>query len=614
MSLILNRIYFLAIGMLFFSFQLQAQSPNGIIRCGHDLRDSLLHSKNNQLDEQRAHFEKLLQQTTKSKHNQKATALSSTEVITIPVVVHVIHDNSFGTIGGPLNSNISDAQIYSQIEVLNEDFRRLNADTTNTPAAFQPVAADSYIEFCMASRDPDGNTTTGITRTFSNLGPFDINDASTLANIISWPTDEYLNIWVCELSGGLLGYAQFPDDSDLDGLASYNGSAETDGVVMNHENFGNQIGTATLPDPYTFGRTCTHEVGHWLGLLHIWGSTGCFGTDHVDDTPNAESENYNCPTGQTSCLSTDMVENYMDYTDDLCMNIFTADQATRMRSVFDVSPRRKAILSSPGCCGAGITYLVPYDDTFESNAWIETLGWDTVTVGNTDGWEHKPYGAYGESSGSIGIDNNSGNNGSIDYLISPVVDFRNTDYPYLEFDFAYSSEGGSSTDSIIIQYENRCDDDWQTLATLSGTDLITSTKTGIPFIPDASDWSRFSMPLNELAGLAVIKFRIIVYSHGVNTFYLDNFNVYKINSNLELTLYPNPADQELRMDISFEGIEDVEVGIYTLLGQKILVENRLATKSRLLKFDTSELNQGLYLARVTVAGKVNTKKFVIEHP
>ena len=178
----------------------------------------------------------------------------TSNVITIPVVVHVVYYNS--------NENISDQQIFSQIDIINEDFRRLNADTINTPSAFQSVAADTEIEFCLASEDPNGNTTTGITRTATSQSSFSTNDGvkySSSGGVDAWNTSEYLNIWVCDLSGGLLGYAQFPG-----------GTASSDGVVCDYAYFGN-MGTAT--SPYDQGRTLTHEIGHWLNLRHIWGDS-----------------------------------------------------------------------------------------------------------------------------------------------------------------------------------------------------------------------------------------------------------------------------------------------------------------------------------------------------
>lgn len=260
-------------------------------------------------------------------------------VITIPVVVHVVWNTNA--------ENISNAQIQSQIDILNEDFRRLNADAANTPADFQGVAADSEIEFCLATTDPNGNPTNGITRTQTSVSSFSTNDNmkfNSSGGKDAWPAGQYLNIWVCDISGGILGYAQFPG-----------GSAATDGVVNDYQYFGN-IGTATAP--FDLGRTCTHEVGHWLNLRHIWGDGNCNADDFVADTPRAGGANYTgapCTyPGPNSCNDgagdlPDMFQNYMDYSDDGCMNLFTTGQRTRMRALFDGGGARVSLLSSPGC-------------------------------------------------------------------------------------------------------------------------------------------------------------------------------------------------------------------------------------------------------------------------
>jgi hypothetical protein len=257
-----------------------------------------------------------------------------TGIVRIPVVVHVIYHNN--------TENISDAQIQSQIDVLNQDYRRQNTDASNTPTVFQSVAADTRIEFGLAVRDPDCNATNGITRTSTNETSFSANDDMKFTangGHDAWPRDKYLNIWVCNLSGGLMGYAQFPG-----------GPADTDGVVIDYTYFGN---TGTVSAPYDLGRTATHEIGHWFNLLHIWGDDGiaCTGTDEVSDTPNQAGYNVGCPTfPHISCSNGpngDMFMNYMDYTDDACMNMFTNGQYQRMDACLQ-GPDRNAILASDG--------------------------------------------------------------------------------------------------------------------------------------------------------------------------------------------------------------------------------------------------------------------------
>ncbi len=261
---------------------------------------------------------------------------TSRAVITIPVVVHVVYNTTA--------QNVSNAQIQAQIDRLNLDYRKLNTDASQIPSVWQSIAADYEIEFCLASRDPNGNATTGIIRKQTSVSSFSTNDnVKRTANggDDAWPASSYLNLWVCNLSGGVLGYAQFPG-----------GNAATDGVVIGYTCFGTG-GTAQAP--FNLGRTATHEVGHWLNLYHIWGDdgTGCNGSDQVGDTPNQGNENYGCPTfPAVSCSNGpngDMFMNYMDYTNDACMYMFTNGQKTRSLSLFANGGSRASLLSSQGC-------------------------------------------------------------------------------------------------------------------------------------------------------------------------------------------------------------------------------------------------------------------------
>ena len=242
-------------------------------------------------------------------------------IITIPVVVHVVWSNS--------NQNISDFQIETQINVLNQDYRRDNIDQINTPNVWQSIAADCEIEFCLAKIDPNGQESTGINRVQTNHGSFGMDNdihTSSLGGADDWPNEDYLNIWVCDLEPGLLGYATPPSNWIGDG----------DGVVIGYKYFGT---TGTVQAPYNKGRTTTHEIGHWLNLNHVWGDSwganGCNADDNVSDTPNQEEENYNCPGfphNAAACNTSDgdMFMNYMDYTNDACMNLFTEGQKARM--------------------------------------------------------------------------------------------------------------------------------------------------------------------------------------------------------------------------------------------------------------------------------------------
>ncbi|WP_196782310.1 zinc metalloprotease [Bremerella volcania] len=251
-------------------------------------------------------------------HKTKMSLRESLEARTTPykinTVVHVVHHTSA--------QNISDAQIDSQIKVLNQDFRRTNSDWTKTPAPFKGLATDPLIEFNLDE----------VIRVETDQTSFGTDDEMKFVAPAKNPK-KFLNLWVCELKGGTLGYAQFPG-----------GPVPTDGVVITYTAFGTK-GTASAP--FNKGRTATHEVGHYLNLRHIWGDTpDCSGSDFVDDTPNAEGPNYGEPTFPSiSCgngPSGDMFMNYMDYVDDKAMFMFSAGQVARMHTTLD-GPRKSLV-------------------------------------------------------------------------------------------------------------------------------------------------------------------------------------------------------------------------------------------------------------------------------
>jgi len=334
------RIISSVIFLVLVSFSVTAQQQE---KCGTMRMDSIRRAQHPNAPSLQD-FENWLQDEIEQYKQKSATAKQ--QVITIPVVVHVVHD------GDPVgqNENLSQAQVNSQIEILNEDFRRLNSDTTDTPANFQPVAADIEIEFCLAQVDPQGNVLNepGIDRYNGGQSTWSQNDIdNTLKPNTIWDPNRYFNIWTVDFgNSGLLGYAQFPEASGLQGMPSGSQNAQTDGVVVRHTAFG-RVGNVNAPADK--GRTATHEVGHWLGLRHIWGDGDCSQDDFCNDTPDADASTSGCPNSQSSCGSVDMIENYMDYTDDACMNLFTADQKSRMRTVMNNSPRRVDLLSSNVC-------------------------------------------------------------------------------------------------------------------------------------------------------------------------------------------------------------------------------------------------------------------------
>lgn len=241
---------------------------------------------------------------------QKKSRVGVDAELVIPVVVNVLWATSA--------ENISATQIQSQIDILNRDFSATNTDLTGYNGIFKPLASDYKIKFVLQNvvRKQTNKTSWGTRDTMKSTKRGGINPTS--------PTT-VLNMWVCTIGGGILGYAQFPG-----------GSASTDGVVMDSRYFGNS-GAANAP--YNLGRTATHEVGHWLNLRHIWGDATC-GSDLVADTPTHNTANYGCPTldnHRSTCTGTpiEMTQNYMDYTNDACMFMFTAGQRVRSRALFE---------------------------------------------------------------------------------------------------------------------------------------------------------------------------------------------------------------------------------------------------------------------------------------
>lgn len=256
------------------------------------------------------------------------------ESFVIPVVFHIIYKNE--------NEYIPFEQIMSQLDVLNQDFNRTNPDANQTPSEFSDVAADCNISFCLAQRTENNDSTTGITYTETNVSSFSLYDnrifQDSLGGKTIWISSDYLNIYVCDLTNAL-GFSSFPG-----------GDENRDAIVVDFSNFG----TINVSPPFNKGRTATHELGHWLDLYHIWGPGNC-GSDEVEDTPSQEIENYGCPSHPSpSCDNNgDMFQNYMDYTNDACMNLFTNGQKERMHATLNTE--RQGIGNTDFCA-------LPFED------------------------------------------------------------------------------------------------------------------------------------------------------------------------------------------------------------------------------------------------------------
>lgn len=584
---------------------------------------------------------------------QEGGTTGSRAVITIPVVVHVVYRLAA--------ENVSDAQIQSQIDVLNADFRKMNADWTSTPAAFQSVVADAEIQFCLAVRDPSGNATTGITRTSTTVTSFSTNnDVKRTANggKDPWPSSSYLNIWVCKLGGGLLGYAQFPG-----------GSAATDGVVITYTGFGN---TGTAASPYNLGRTATHEVGHWLNLYHIWGDDGtaCTGSDLVGDTPNQADENYGCPTFPTVSCSNgpngDMWMNYMDYTDDACMYMFTAGQKTRMQALFGAGGARVSLLSSLGCqpivpvvCdpvtavnvgsvtqNSATVSWAAVSGVLSYNVQYRPLGSSTWTTVNTAGTTLSLTGLATGTTYEVQVQtvcaSSSGNYVASGFTTSSAAVACSNNYE--PNDTRYQARYIPVNTDIQSMIATSADNDYFSFENSAQMTNIRATLTNLPSDYDLRLYNNKGVLLQLSQNAGTANEMVIFNNAPVDTYFVrayafgSNFSAascYTLNVSTSSTayrldrtffdysgkptdgqtvlLYPNPSTGHtlMQMDLQ-EAVEKVEIHVYDFTG-RLVRQYRFAEAEGFVQYDLewSDMPNGVYPIVVTTSLGTETRKLIL---
>ena len=322
---------FRALISLLLCFSLSAQSQTQIFENRNCASNDVLEKQNANSPDILKEREIINAHTQEIVKRRGVTSFRS--AVNIPVIVHLVYNAA--------SENLTDAQIQSQIDVLNEDFNKQSKELSTSTSIYKNSAANVGITFCLASVDVKGNSIKGIERkqsTRSTWGTSDIVKYSSLGGLDAWESKHYLNIWICNIGGGSIGYSQFPG-----------GAPQSDGIVVDYRFFG-RIGSLR---PFDKGRTLTHEIGHWLNLIHIWGDSQC-GDDRVDDTPTHHNANYGCPSVpfvSNSCGSaiSEMTMNFMDYVNDACMYMFTEGQKARMLALFEPNMPRHEILNSPGC-------------------------------------------------------------------------------------------------------------------------------------------------------------------------------------------------------------------------------------------------------------------------
>ncbi|NCZ94402.1 MAG: T9SS C-terminal target domain-containing protein [Flavobacteriia bacterium] len=539
----------------------------------------------------------------------------------IPVVFHVMwYDQS---------DNISEAQLQDAIDILNEDMRRMNPDTGLLRAIFKPVAADMEVEFRIAKKDPNGRCTNGVTRTQTNLSLAANNNVKSL---IGWDNTKYLNIWVVRqinLSGTspgsiTLGYSAFP----------YNGIPLTqDGIVIRHDNLGS-IGTSAG----TRHRTLTHEVGHYLNLYHTF-QGGCSQGDNCYDTPPVSSSSNGCNNStQNTCSNDnpdlpDMVENYMDYSDDNCMNTFTQNQKSRAKSVLNSLNLRGNLCTSgnlaftgvdgnPVNCApvadftvdtvrpaGGTTYSPFFSATMEDA--LPNGIWTVENNGDNIQWVRTSAAAKSGTHSYV-LDNfNVAGTGGGDALIAGPIAVSNMTAKQLRFSHAFARKTSSDNDQLKIFTSTDCGQTWALQRLIPAFQLGSATYfPNTLYVPNASDWKETTVTFTGMNNAASVMIKFEFISGGGNNVYLDDVTFSTTVgeeelSSQQLILAPNPSAGGSTLSLpSANG----QVYVLDALGRTVL--SRSVTERQL---QLPALPAGLYLVRwVASPSEVKTLRWVVK--
>ena len=607
------------------------------------------------------------------KQKNKNNKTKQTQVVyNIPVVIHVIHNGApINTIASHTSENISYAQALSQVTVMNQDFRRMAGTPGNGSTGYN-LGVDCEINFVLAKQDPNGLLTNGVDRVNMGQTAWSIENVDDIVKPqTQWDPTKYLNMWVVNLvDKTILGYAQFPSGSTLPGIGSNGGQAKTDGVVASYDAFGTitvNDGSFTLNSNYNLGRTMTHEVGHWLGLRHIWGdddectpansTTG----DYVADTPDSNIANYDCVT-ISHCTGNDMIENYMDYTNDACMNTFTAGQKARMIAVMTNSERRKELSSSNGST-PGVVYALDAkitnvaisvdgcNKTFLPFITIENRGTTTLTTVSInyklDNESAKTYLWTGNLSqyattdihlsSIVSTDGPHNFTASIN-TINSLNDLNTTNNTFSkEFIQALKYDVATTTVSLALQCDRDGSETTYELKDSRGniiynggpfTDITSSTSLN-PVINDTFkliDGECYTFTIYDSYGDGIAtnggkgsytlkdENNIIITSGGVftdtestslviTTIALQNFEDTK-----GINAYPNPATEVLNLKVSKSFGLPNSVTIIDILGK--IVSTKIISTPADLSINTSFLTNGIYFITIQKENEKKTLRFI----
>jgi len=571
-------------------------------------------------------------------------------VINIPVVVHVVYKTTA--------QNVSDAMIQAQIDVLNEDFRKLNADAANTPSVFAPLVADCELNFCLAQRDPNGNATTGIERRLTSTTSFSTNDAVkyySSGGLNAWNSSQYLNLWVCNLGNGILGYAQFPG-----------GAAATDGVVLLYSSLPG--GSAA---PYNLGRTATHEVGHWVNLRHIWGDATC-GNDQVSDTPLHNTANYGCPSypHYSTCSGSpvEMTMNYMDYTDDACMYMFTTGQKTRLSAIFAAGGARQGIITSQGCVPLDPNACAVPSGLNASNITqtSATLNWSAAQNAVSYNVQYKPTGGSTWTSSSTtstslavsGLTSGTAYEFQVQNVCSSSISAFSassaftTQSPVTCTNDSYEpNETQSSARSISVgsnYYPKICgttDADWFKFSNSSSKKNIRVTIKALPADYDMQLYNSAGTLLGTSQNRGTVNEGFIYNNAPVGTYYVKIYGysgaqsntTYKLKAetnrksysgfrlaegateeevNIEnsLLIFPNPAADKVTFNYFSVNNEEVFIRIFDVTGKNEITQNKsVEAGDNYFDMDLSRLAKGIYFVEISGNdSRINEKLMIVK--
>ncbi len=576
--------------------------------------------------------------------------LSSKVVMTIPVVVHIVYANTA--------QNISDQRVNEQINILNADFAGLNANGQMYGFG-SSMKANCEVQFCLAQRKPDGTATTGIERRSTTTTSFTSNDNVKHYNtggLDAWDPTKYLNIWVCNLGGGLLGYAQFPTS----------GINSTFGVVILYSAFG-VTGAAA---PFNLGGTATHEVGHCLNLYHIWGDDGtaCTGTDNCGDTPNQAGANTGCPSyPHVTCsngTTGDMFMNFMDYSDDVCYNNFTPGQKARMQSLFISGGLLASLASSNGCQPptTGGTCDPPSGLNATSVATTSaTLNWNSVSAATSYNVQYRKTGlatwtsttstttskaitgltaatAYEWQVQTVCSTGSSAFTASSTFTTAAVSTCTDV---YEANNTQATAKSIAVNTNITAMIGTSTDADWFKFNNTTASKKIKITLTGLPADYDVRLYKSNGSQVGISQNSGTTSETIIYNTNTVGTYYIkvygyngvfsstscytlkaaiqstnfkgDEGGMEEYNTTQDLFVYPNPSTGNVNLELNAAADETYSISCMDITGRIVYEETLTVTKGMNYKqLDLQSVKKGLYIIEAKSGSQNFSQKLILQ--